>query len=106
MPVKTCRVTLTDLEGITHSVEVTATTLYEAVALGVAALRTGEWVTEIGQSMIPVRVRVSNVAVEHEVKLGDLTKWLERSNGSPREMMERKRIRSILGMEKANIKEY
>ena len=32
----------------------------------------------------------------------DFTKWLDRSGGSPREMTERKRIRSILGMEKTN----
>jgi hypothetical protein len=27
----------------------------------------------------------------------DFTKWLDKSNGSPREIMERKRIKSILG---------
>ena len=34
MAVRSCRVTVTDLEGISHSVDVTASTLYEAVALG------------------------------------------------------------------------
>jgi len=34
-----CRVTITDLEGVSHTVEVTATTLYEAIALGFVALR-------------------------------------------------------------------
>ena len=36
MAVKSCRVTVTDLEGISHTAQVTATTLYEAVALGLA----------------------------------------------------------------------
>lgn len=94
MSVKTCKVTLTDLEGVIHTVEVTAATLYEAVALGMAALGTDEWVSGIGQGMTPVKVRVSNVAVEHEVKIADLTKWLGRRNGSPREISDRKRIRS------------
>jgi hypothetical protein len=67
-----------------------------------AAIRTDEWVTGIAQGLNPVKVRVTNVSVEHEVRLMDLTKWLDRTNGSPREMMERKRIRSILGMEKTN----
>lgn len=99
MPVRSCKVTIQDLDGVSHTVDVTAATLYEAVALGVAALRTDEWVSEIGQSTTPVKVRVSNVSVEHEVKIGDLTRWLERSNGSPRELMERKRIKTIFGMQ-------
>ena len=39
MPARSCRVTITDMEGISHTVEVTAATLYEAVALGLAAMR-------------------------------------------------------------------
>jgi hypothetical protein len=72
------------------------------VALGMAAIRTDEWVTGIAQGLNPVKVRVMNVAVEHEVKLKDFTKWVDRDGGSPREMTERKRIRSILAMEKSN----
>jgi hypothetical protein len=90
------------MEVVTHTVEVTAETLYEAVALGMAAIRTDEWVTGIAQGLNPVKVRVTNVAVEHEVRLMDFTQWLERAGGSPREMSDRKRIRSILGMEKSN----
>ena len=90
------------MEGVSHTVEVTAETLYEAVALGMAAIRTDEWVTGIAQGLNPVRVRVTNVPVEHEVKLMVFAKWLERTGGTPREISDRKRIRSILGMEKSN----
>jgi hypothetical protein len=89
------------MEGVTHTVEVTAETLYEAVALGMAAIRTDEWVTGIAQGLNPVKVRVTNVPVEHEVRIMDFTNWLDRNGGSPREMSDRKRIRSILGMEKS-----
>jgi len=34
MSVRSCRVTIRDTEGIEHSAEVTAESLYEAVALG------------------------------------------------------------------------
>jgi len=102
MPVRSCKVTIEDMSGVSHTVEVTAGSLYEAVALGIAAIRTDEWVTAIAQGLNPVKVRVTNVAVEHEVTLMDFTKWLDRSRGSPREMTERKRIRSILGMEKSD----
>jgi hypothetical protein len=40
---------------------------------------------------------VADVRVEHEVRLMDFTKWLERVGGSPREVSGRQRIRAILG---------
>jgi hypothetical protein len=86
------------MDGVVHTVEVTAEPLYEAVALGMAAIRTDEWVTGIAQGLNPVKVRVTNVAVEHEVRIMDFTNWLDRTGGSPREMSDPKRIKSILGM--------
>ena len=98
MPVRSCRVTIQDMDGVSHTVEVTAATLYEAVAQGLAAIRGNEWVAGIAQGLNVVRVSVADVRVEHEVKLGDFTKWLEKTGGSPREVSDRHRIRSILGM--------
>src|SRR5437588_11948209 len=42
-----------------------------------------------------VKVSVAEVRVEHEVKLRDFTAWLERSGRSPREIIERQKIRAI-----------
>jgi hypothetical protein len=86
-------------QGVSHTVEVTAATLYEAVALRMAATHTDEWVTGIAQGLNTIKVRVMNLAVEHEVRLMDFTKWLDRSSGSPRELSYRKRIRTIWGMQ-------
>jgi hypothetical protein len=44
-----------------------------------------------------VTVSVADVRVEHEVKLDDFAKWLEKTGGSPRDVNQRHRIRSILG---------
>jgi hypothetical protein len=49
MPVRSCRVTIQDLDGVSHTVEVTAATLYEAVAQGLAALRGNEWIAGIAE---------------------------------------------------------
>jgi len=87
-----------DMDGVAHTVEVTAATLYEAVAHGVAAIRTDDWAAGIAQGLNSVKVRVTNVAVEHEVMLKDFTKWLDRTGGSPREISDRKRIKLILGL--------
>jgi len=98
MSVRSCRVTVQDLDGVSHTVEVTAATLYEAVAQGLAAIRRNDWVAGIAEGFNVVKVSVADVRVEHEVKLGDFTKWLERTGGSPRDVSQRQRIRTILSM--------
>jgi hypothetical protein len=45
-----------------------------------------------------VKISVENVRIEHEVRLADFTKWLDKTGGSPREVSERQRIRAILGL--------
>ena len=86
------------MEGVAHTVDVTAATLYEAVAQALAALRGNEWVEEIARGLNVAKVSVADVRVEHEVKLLDFTKWLDKEGGSPREITDRNRIRTILGM--------
>ena len=98
MAVKSCRVTVTDSEGISHTAQVTATTLYEAVALSLAAVRSHEWAEGIPEGLATVRVSVTSVPVEHAVKVRDFRRWLERKGGSPREITDRDRIRAILGL--------
>ena len=49
--------TIRDLEGVTHTVEVTAATLYEAVALGLAAIRGNDWVAGVAQGLNVVKCR-------------------------------------------------
>jgi hypothetical protein len=98
MPVRSCKVTIRDMEGVDHSVQVTAGTLYEAVALGLASIRSEEWVEGIPEGLNTVRVSVRNVPVEHAVKLQDFTAWLKKEGGIPRESSDRLRIRQILGI--------
>jgi hypothetical protein len=47
MAMRSCRVTIQDLDGVVHTVEATASTLYEAVAQGLAAIRGREWVAGV-----------------------------------------------------------
>ena len=98
MPVRSCRVTIKDMEGVKHTVAVTAETLYEAVALALVAVRGNDWVMGIAQGMNTVNVAVVDVPVEHSVRLQDFNAWLERSNGAPKEVSKRHRIKAILGM--------
>ena len=88
MAVRSYRVSITDLEGITHTVEVTASTLYEAVALGLVALRGNDWVAGLPEGLAPVRVTVAAIPVEHTVRIADFARWVEWKGGSPREMSD------------------
>jgi hypothetical protein len=98
MAAKSCRVTVRDVDGTSHTAEVTASSLFEAVAQGLAAFRRSEWVEGADDRFGVVKVSVGDVRVEHEVRVADFTRWLERPGRSPREVIERQRIRSILGM--------
>lgn len=98
---RSCRVTITDREGIAHTVEVTASSLFEAVAMGLKAMRGNQWVVGMPDGFAPVKVRVTDIPVEHEVKLKDFTQWLERRGNTPREVIDRQKIREILGLSKS-----
>jgi hypothetical protein len=43
-------------------------------------------------------VRVVDTTVEHEVRMKDFTAWLDRRLNSPREVIDRKTIRGVLGL--------
>ena len=98
MGLRQCRVTVNDMEGVRHSVEVTASTLYEAVALGLSAVNGEEWAGEIAEGLNSVEVTVIAVPVTHCVIMQDFKKWLGRKGGAPREVSHRERIRQILGL--------
>ena len=98
MAARSCRVTIEGTDGVSHTVEVTAATLYEAVAQGLAALRGKEWVDGLPQGHKLIKVAVAEVPVVHQVKAIEFTKWLQRTGGSPRDVTQRQRIRAILGM--------
>jgi hypothetical protein len=100
MAVRSCRVTIKDMEGVKHTVEVTAETLYEAVALGLLAVRGNDWVVGIAQGLNTVQVSVVDIPIEHSVKIQDFNAWLERTAGSPKEISKRSRIKEILGLPK------
>jgi hypothetical protein len=102
MEIRSCRVTIADMDGVAHTVEVTAATLFEAVALGLKQLQGNEWVAGIGRPMDTVTVAVKSVPVEHHVRIGEFTKWLERTGTTPAEVMRKRKVREILGLPARN----
>lgn len=97
---RTCTVAVKDVQDVEHSIEVTAETLYEAIATALAALRQDNWVGEIGQGFTSVTVVVQQPPVKHEVKMKDFVSWLGRQGRSPAEVILKHKLEKILG--KAN----
>jgi hypothetical protein len=93
-------VAVKDNLDVDHSVEVTAETLYEAIATALAALQQDNWVGEIGQGITTVTVVVQPPPVKHEVKMKDFLSWLNRQGRSPAEVILKQKLEKILG--KAN----
>jgi len=99
MPVRSCKGTIHVPLGTEHTVNVTAGSLYEAVALGLATIRDDEWVAGIPDGLNEVKVSPSNVAIERPVKIQDFKTWLDRPNRSPLELIAREKVLGILGLQ-------
>lgn len=99
MSLRNCRVSCHDLKGIEHTVEVTADSLYEAVAHGLCAFHQNEWVEELGQGQTTLKVVVKNPEVEHKVRVQDFERWLESQGRTPAEVSLKSRLRELLGGE-------
>jgi hypothetical protein len=96
MAVRTCRVTCRDTQGVEHTVQVTAQSLFEAVAQALRVFREHEWSDEPTGST-SVMVTIKPAEVEHRVRIRDFQTWLEAAPKSPAEMALKRRLRDILG---------
>ena len=97
MVLRNCTVAVKDVQDVEHSIEVSAETLYEAIATALAALQQDNWVGEIGQGFTTVSVLVQQPAVKHEVKMKDFLSWLNRQGRSPAEVILKQKLEKILG---------
>ena len=91
-----CKVAVTDIEGVTHKVDVTAESLNEAVGMAIAVFRKEEWASMLPE-MSTARIEVQQPIVEHTVNLQAWWKWLDRNGITPRDVVVKKRIRELLG---------
>ena len=90
---RSCRVAYQDSNGIRHSVEVTAETLYEAAVLGMTTLRAAGW---IDAPNLTIEVTVKAPETTHSINSGVLAAWLSRSGKSPREQALKSRLLELM----------
>ena len=97
MPPKTCTVTVTDVRGSRHSVEILAESVFEAAALGLKLLRDDGWVDEPGPAT-RLEIQAKTPEVRHEVTVQQIRRWLEGSSTSPNEMVRKVKLKAMLGL--------
>jgi hypothetical protein len=97
MAVRPCRVTCSDTQGVERTVEVTAQSLYEAVAQALRVFREGDWGEDSNRIPASVVVTINQPQVEHRVRIKDFENWLESGGKSPAEMALKSRLRDIIG---------
>jgi hypothetical protein len=88
-------VSFVDYRGIRHSIDVTAETLFEAAAAGIAILNKDEWGEGVGPGT-PVYVEVRAPAVQHQLTLMQIRRWCDGVAVSPDEVLKRKRVRALI----------
>ncbi len=62
MALKACTVVVHDLNQTAHTIDVTAESLYEAIAQALATLRGHNWVGDIGKGLTTVTVKAGGPA--------------------------------------------
>ena len=92
-----CKVGFTDGAGVTHSVGVTASSMYEAAVLGLAELKRCGFAMAIAGPATRLTVMVEAPATTHELSVGRLQAWLDASGKTPREQAVKVRLRQLLG---------
>jgi hypothetical protein len=81
---------------VEHTIEVSAGSVYEAVAQALRIFRDNEWVEDLGRGQTPISVKVKHPEIEHTVRVQDFERWLEASPRSPAEMILKNRLRELL----------
>jgi hypothetical protein len=84
-------------QGVEHTVQISAQSLYEAVAQALRVFREDDWSEGSNRGAASVVVTINQPQVEHRVRIKDFENWLDSTGKSPAEMALKNRLRGILG---------
>lgn len=93
---RTCTVTFTDSNGMSHSVQVVASTLYEAAVIALKEFRSCSFTEASAGKATKLSVAVSGPAEAHEISVGQVESWLRSGARSPREQSMKVRLNELL----------
>jgi len=92
---KTCRVSFRDGDGVRHSVDVEAETLYEAAALALKRFKKSEWIGDVGAGT-RIDIEIIEPPVSHFLLYGQLQTWLNGGAKTPAEAVKKKKLKELL----------
>jgi hypothetical protein len=91
-----CKVSFTDGAQMTHTVNVPASSLYEAAVLGIAEFqKSGLAVAGVGPNT-RLRITVQPPSTTHEISVAKLHAWLNTNGRSPREQAKKADLRKLI----------
>ena len=93
MAVRACVVSFLDSDGLRHSVEVQAGSLYEAAVLAIGAFRKHN--CQPGPAS-QLQIEVTGPSVTHTVTVRKVREWLEGGAKSPNEKVMKERLKAAL----------
>jgi hypothetical protein len=96
VPARSCRVSFVDSEGIEHAVEVVAASLYEAAVMTMVEFRRCGFADAIFGPATQFTVLVKAPEEEHTVSLAKVRSWLDDGAKSPKEQVQKNRLRELL----------
>ena len=91
-----CRVSFTDNAGVTHTVSVSASSLYEAAALGIAEFRRCGFAEAVVGPATRLKVAVAAPSTAHELPVAKLRAWLESNGKTPKEQAVKVNLRELM----------
>ena len=93
-----CKVSYADTDGIIHSVQVDAESLYEAVAMAVAEFRDDKTIEKQPMFTTEFTVAVLRQPIEHHIKMHTVQEFVKpTTRGGPVEVIKREKLRKLLG---------
>jgi hypothetical protein len=94
--VKTCSISFTDVRGVKHTVELTASSLYESAAAALQLFRKNKWIEDRPGPMTRLEIEVHEPAVRHVVTVQQLQKWAESTALTPDDRLKKNRVKMLL----------
>ncbi len=92
---RVCTVSFKSATGISHSVDVEASTVYEAAGLGLARLKRDGWVEGLGPAT-RLEIQVREPATHHGVTVLQLQRWMNAVTPSPVDVLRKAKLRQML----------
>jgi hypothetical protein len=86
---------LTDPLGVRHTAEVVAESLFEAAALGLAAMKRETWVDGPGRAA-SFEIAAMEPGVKHTVSVQQVERWLDGVTTSPGERIRKEKLKALL----------